>query len=85
MTEYNNDMRGVLFRQDRKASEKAPDYTGNIEVNGHEYELSGWLRESKAGKKFLSLKVQEPRQREQKPAPRYTAPVEEGFDDELPF
>ena len=45
---------GVLFFNTRKTG-KQPDRLGSITVNGIEYELAGWNRESKTGKVFTSL------------------------------
>lgn len=59
MPEYDNTDRGVLFRENEKKSEKHPDYTGEINVGGHDFRLAGWIKESKAGNKFLSLAVSE--------------------------
>jgi uncharacterized protein (DUF736 family) len=55
--EYDNTNRGVLFRNDKKESEKHPDFTGSIDVGGVDHYLSGWIKESKQGKKFFSLSV----------------------------
>lgn len=57
---YDNNNRGVLFKNDKKENDKQPDYTGKIEVENKEYNLSAWIKESKkTGKKFMSLAVQE--------------------------
>lgn len=56
MTEYDNTNRGVLFKNDRKDSDKHPDYTGNINVDGTEFWLSAWIKEGKKGK-FMSLSL----------------------------
>jgi hypothetical protein len=53
--EFDNNLRGVLFRNKRKKTEKQPDYTGNVEVEGVEYWLSAWTRESENGMKYMSL------------------------------
>ena len=62
MSEYDNSNSGVMFKNDKKPEgSKQPDYQGNAEVNGKKVEIAGWIRTSKTGKKFLSLKFQEPR------------------------
>lgn len=53
---YDNTNRGVLFINDRKEKDTHPDRTGSINVDGVEYFIDGWLKESN-GKKFLSLSV----------------------------
>ena len=60
--QYDNSNSGVLFKNESE-NEKAPAYKGKINVDGKEYELAAWIREAKSGQKFMSLKVQEPRQK----------------------
>jgi hypothetical protein len=56
--QYDDELRGVLFREGEKKSDRAPDYRGSVQVEGKRYRLSGWLRESsKTGKRFLSLRL----------------------------
>jgi uncharacterized protein (DUF736 family) len=79
---YDNTNTGALFRNKKKESEKHPDYTGSANVEGKEYWVSSWLNESKAGEKYLSLKLKA----KDEVAPRATqpaAPVD--LDDDLPF
>ena len=78
--DYDNTNTGVLFKNESD-NEKAPNYKGKININGQELEIAAWVRQSKAGKKFLSLKVQEPRQ---KPEPKKAQSFEE-LPDDLPF
>ena len=59
MADYDNTNRGALFKNDKKESDSHPDYTGNINFNGVDCWLSGWLKESKDGRKFFSLSVKE--------------------------
>ena len=55
--QYDNS--GVLFKNDKGDNPKRPDYRGSIAVAGVDYNISGWIRESKkSGDKFLSLKVE---------------------------
>ena len=65
--EYDNTNTGVLFRNETATPEnKQPTHTGKFNVKGEDFQLAGWMRESKSGKKFLSLKIQEPRTHEAK-------------------
>jgi hypothetical protein len=54
MTEYSNELRGVLFKNDRKEKDTHPDYKGSAEIEGVEYWLSAWIKTSTKGK-FMSL------------------------------
>lgn len=78
--DYDNTNTGVLFKNESD-NEKAPNYKGKINVNGQELEIAAWVRQSKAGKKFLSLKVQEPRQKQE---PKKEQSFED-MPDDLPF
>ena len=64
--EYDNNNKGVLFRNETATPEnKQPYFSGNCEVNGKKMQLAAWMQESKTtGKKFLSLKFQEPMKKE---------------------
>jgi uncharacterized protein (DUF736 family) len=83
--EYDNTNRGVLFRNDKKETEKHPDFTGSMDVGGVDHYLSAWVKESKQGKKFFSISI--------KPKDAVAAPalkeakqvVEEDFEDDIPF
>jgi hypothetical protein len=78
VTEYDNTNRGVMFKNDQGGNPKRPQYRGSLNVDGTDYNLSAWVRESKKdGSKFLSLTV-EPKQ----DAPR--KPKDDFVDDELP-
>ena len=96
---YDNTNSGVLFVNEDKQG-KQPDYKGKIDIDGRELELAGWKRQSKRdGKTFLSLKVQEPRQRNVESLDEYrdaaqpvsadpAAPFDNtlgDIDDEIPF
>lgn len=55
--EYNNENRGVLFLKQDKESERHPDYTGEINIQGTDFFLSAWKKVSKNGNGYLSLSV----------------------------
>lgn len=62
--EYDDEMRGVLFKNDQKGNDKAPWYKGKIQINGVEYQLAAWLREAKSsGNKFLSISAELPQEK----------------------
>ena len=55
--QYDNTNSGAIFKNDKKGNEKAPDYKGKINVDGKDKQIALWLRESKAGNKFFSVKI----------------------------
>lgn len=70
---------GSLFRNQTGGVGGQPDYRGTFTLNGHQYEIAGWVKTSSKGTKFFSLKVGEPYKRpESQNAP---APA----DDDIPF
>jgi uncharacterized protein (DUF736 family) len=91
---YDNTNTGVLFKNEKKESDKHPDYTGKINVNGEEMKLAAWIKTGAKGK-FMSLKLdqgnyvkptqqaQQPRQAH-KPA-QQQAPIDDDFNDDIPF
>ena len=81
MADYDNTNTGVLFKNNQEGNPSRPWYKGKINIEGQEYELAAWVRESKKdGSKFLSLKASpakekgEARDREQPP-----------FEEEAPY
>ena len=83
--EYDNNMRGVLFKNEKRGNEKAPDYRGSAVIDNIDLNISAWIRRStKTGDAFMSLKF------EQKQAARPKTMAEknpEQFkdDEDLPF
>jgi len=52
---------GALFRNDKDGNDARPDYRGDLTLeNGEKIRIAGWLKEGAKGK-FLSLKVDKPR------------------------
>jgi uncharacterized protein (DUF736 family) len=56
MSNYDNTNSGVLFKNDKKGNEKAPDYKGKVNIEGKDKDIAGWIREGKSGK-FISIKI----------------------------
>lgn len=89
MTEYDNTNRGVLFKNNQGDNPKRPQYRGSLNVNGADYNISAWIKESrKDGSKFMSLSV-EPK-RDKPAAPKKQGLTEDNwataeFNDDMPF
>ena len=87
--QYDNNLRGALFKNNKRTEERQPEYTGNCEIDGKEYWVSAWVRESKNGNKFFSMSYTP---KEQPVTPEVTsvtsnvttAPVV-NVDDAIPF
>ena len=57
---------GSLFANDNKKTDKHPDYTGKCKINGKLMVMSAWINEAKSsGKKYMSLKFDDYKPREQ--------------------
>lgn len=82
--EYDNTNSGALFKNEKATTEKSPQYTGKINVNGKEYRLAAWVKEGKKGK-FMSLKVSDLEQAKPDNSSQFK---QNGFDDlsdDVPF
>ena len=76
--------RGSLFRNDDKSKDEDRDYAGSINVEGREFWLSGWVNETKAGNKYLSLSIKPKDERNSdKGKPKGNASKE--LDDQITF
>lgn len=47
--QYDNTNKGALFPNDRKSKPNQPDYKGSINIEGVEYWISGWLKDTNRG------------------------------------
>ena len=81
--QYDSNLNGVLFKNDKDGNEKRPDYKGSAEIEGVQYWVSAWIRDGAKGK-FMSMKYEakEKQQSQQSQAPK-PAPVDD-FDDGIP-
>lgn len=84
---YDNNMTGILSKNDRKESDKHPDIKGQCEIDGVQYWISGWRKERKDGSGgFYSLKFNPKEQQQAKPAKTQAkAKPEPEYEDDIPF
>lgn len=75
MAQYDNTNTFTLFVNDKGENPKRPDWTGILNLDGVEFRLSGWIRESNKGK-FISGAVQHYENRK---------PYKEGEEEDIPF
>ena len=44
MTDYDNTNRGAVWVNEKKKTDKHPDFTGSLNVEGHEFWVSAWKK-----------------------------------------
>ena len=76
MSQYDNTNSGVLFaNQYKEEGDSRPDFIGNVDVEGKEFRLAGWKNVSSKGKRYIAVKVEEPKQEDDnKPATKEEVP-----------
>lgn len=55
MAQQQRDNSGAVFKNDRKEKDTHPDRTGQAMIGGVEYWVSGWIKQDRNGKQFMSL------------------------------
>lgn len=85
--QYDNNMRGVLFKNDDKQTDKHPDYTGSCQISGVDFWMSAWLNEAESGRKYMSFqfKKKEVPQGQQTGKGSNDARRKQEQDDDIPF
>ena len=96
-TNFDPNMRGVLFKNDQKGNPKAPLYRGSCVINNVDMNISAWIQTSKkTGDKFMSLKFEskgegrlsragEPQRTPDKSPPQQQLTEDNWDDDAIPF
>lgn len=59
---YDNTNSGMMARNENRKTDKHPEFSGSINVEGVDYWLSAWVNEGKPGgrmegKKYFSIKL----------------------------
>lgn len=79
---YDNTNRGTLGKNKNPKSDKSPPYRGKINIEGKDYWLSAWVKESE-GEKFFSLAATP---KDDQPARQDPRGGGDAFEDsEIPF
>lgn len=55
---YDNEKKGVLFKNNDKTEDTHPAYKGSAEIEGVQYWLSAWINKDKNGNNYMSLSFQ---------------------------
>ena len=85
MAYEQKDGQGILFVNDKKGNEKAPDRKGTLTVGGVTYNVAGWIKEGKKGP-FLSLKAELPKAKDEGEEPKGGGgATRNDMDDVIPF
>jgi uncharacterized protein (DUF736 family) len=84
--EYDNNNRGVLFKNDKGNNDKRPDYRGTLVVDNADYNISGWIKRSqKTGDAYMSLSVEPKRDTPKATRPPVMDETPFKDDEDLPF
>lgn len=55
---YDNTNKGAIFKNNRKTTDRHPDMTGKLNVDGKDYWISGWTcYKRQGGEKYLQLSI----------------------------
>lgn len=87
MSEHNNENRGAIWKNPKKTTDKHPDFTGSLNVDGVEFWVSAWKRKEGASEKSPALSFQiQPKDVDQRSAPeqRNRGSVAD-MDSDIPF
>jgi hypothetical protein len=80
--EYDNELQGALFRNDKKSKETDRDFQGEVTVEGKEYWISSWINEGKEGRKYFKLKLKPKDDAPAKPAAKQSNSF---TNEDIPF
>lgn len=83
MSFKQKDNSGVLFKNDKKTTEKHPDYNGNCLIGGVDYFMAAWIKKSESGRTYMSFSFTKKDKESTKPQKkdRDFDPI----DDDIPF
>ena len=59
LNKWDKEGQGKLWNNDKKESDKQPDFTGSLVLDGVKYSLAGWNNVSKAGDTYIGVRIKE--------------------------
>ena len=77
---FDNTNRGSIWKNERKETDRHPDFTGTLNVAGTEYWVSAWKRKEDAAPKAPALTFSVNPKDPVQPAQESST-----FDDDIPF
>lgn len=88
--EYDETNRGSIWKNERKETDKHPDFTGSMNVDGADYWVSAWKRKEGASDKSPALSFSVKKKDGKAPPQRAavgSTPAGKAnvYDDEIPF
>lgn len=86
---FDNNMRGVLFKNNKEGIETRADYRGSCEINHVEFYINAWVNQDRGGHKYIRLLFKSKAAADRQDAPRSPPPIkptkDEPFNDDIPF
>ncbi len=83
---YDNNNSGALFKNDNYGNPSRPDYRGSAEIDRVQYWVSAWIKTSKRGDKYISLRFEPKQEKKTKGrAENESAQQTQDFNDDIPF
>ena len=94
MATYDNTNSGMMARNENRKTDKHPEFSGSINVEGTDYWLSAWVNEGRPGgkiegKKYFSIKINRKEGYGTSSTAASSPPASRGrfddMDDDIPF
>jgi len=90
MSDYDDTNTGAIWKSKFTDNPKAPQYTGNLNVEGVDYKISAWRQTSDNPKApVLNFKIQKDGEMPNIPKPSNDRPLGDvgsnGMEDDVPF
>jgi hypothetical protein len=88
MADYDDKNRGSIWKNEKKTTDKHPDFTGSLNVDGKDYWVSAWRRKEGASDRAPALSFSvKPKDGKPMDAPRPATGGGMGLDmdDTIPF